>query len=120
MPDPRECRECHEALPKASPGGLCPRCLLGGILGEPDQMTRVLPIMIGLTEAQSIARFLTGTVNSRPCTHDLATTLMAAVGARLEAVVVTELSDGVFSAELFIEAADEGQSDEDVGWGDDD
>jgi bifunctional DNase/RNase len=76
------------------------------LLGEPDEMTRVLPIMIGLTEAQSIARFLTGTVNSRPCTHDLATTLMAVAGSRLEEVVVTELRDGVFFAELFIEAGD--------------
>lgn len=76
------------------------------LLGEPDEMTHVLPIVIGATEAQSIARSFTGAVGTPPCTHDLATTLMAAAGSRLEEVVITDFRDGTFSAELIVETVD--------------
>lgn len=76
------------------------------LLGELDHVTRVLPIMIGSTEAQAIAVSLAGAVPTRPGTHDLTTTLMAVAGSRIDEVVVTELRDGVFFAELFVEAAD--------------
>lgn len=76
------------------------------LLGESEQLTRVLPIMIGPTEAQAIAVALAGAVPSRPNTHDLATTLMALAGSRLDEVVVTELLDGIFHAELFVEVSD--------------
>lgn len=75
------------------------------LLGEAEELTRVLPIMIGSTEAQAIAFALAGAVPSRPSTHDLATTLMALAGSRLDEVVVTELLDGVFFAELFVEVS---------------
>lgn len=76
------------------------------ILGQSGDLTRVLPIMIGASEAQAIAVSLNGEVVERPGTHDLAGTLMAAAGMRLEEVVVTELRDGVFFAELFVESTE--------------
>jgi bifunctional DNase/RNase len=76
------------------------------VLGEFGDFTRVLPIMIGAPEAQAIALSLTGEEPVRPGTHDLTVTLMATAGLRLDEVVVTELRDGVFFAELFVESAE--------------
>lgn len=76
------------------------------VLGESKRPTRVLPIMIGAAEAQSIAMSLAGVVPPRPGTHDLTTTLLSLTGAVVEEVVVTELVDGVFFAELFVEVTD--------------
>jgi bifunctional DNase/RNase len=76
------------------------------LLGDADRPTRILPIMVGIAEAQSIAGSLLQSVPPRPGTHDLTTELMSIAGSRLEEVVVTELRDGIFYAELFVEAAD--------------
>ncbi len=74
------------------------------VLGESDSVTRVLPIMVGRSEAQSIADSLNKVEPLRPNTHDLAASLLVAAGSRLDEVAVTELVDGVFHAELFIES----------------
>lgn len=72
------------------------------LLGETTTPTRVLPIMIGTHEARSIA--LAGVELYRPGTHDLMVDVLEHVGSRLEEVSVTELVDGTFFAELFVEA----------------
>lgn len=76
------------------------------VLGESERPTRVLPIMIGAAEAQSIAMSLAGVVPPRPGTHDLTTSLLSLAGSTVEEVVVTELVDGVFFAELFVEVSE--------------
>ena len=73
------------------------------LLGESDTPTRVLPILIGPAEAQSIAFAASGLTPSRPGTHDLMITLFEKLDSQLEEVAVTELVDGVFFAELFVE-----------------
>ena len=73
------------------------------LLGESDTPTRVLPILIGPAEAQSIALAATGLTPPRPGTHDLMVTLIDKLDSQLEEVAVTELLGGVFFAELFIE-----------------
>lgn len=75
------------------------------LLGEGDRPDRVLPIMVGRCEADAIARAVAGVATARPGTHDLMTDLLSLVDARLEEVAITELRDGVFFAELFVEAA---------------
>lgn len=75
------------------------------LLGEHDRPLRVLPIMVGRPEADSIARAAAGVVPPRPATHDLMTDLLELVDARLEEVAITELRDGTFFAELFVESA---------------
>lgn len=75
------------------------------VLGESERVTRVLPIIIGPVEAQSIADSLNEVEPVRPNAHDLAVSLLVAAGARLDEVAVTELVDGVFFAELFVESA---------------
>lgn len=74
------------------------------LLGETMTPTRVLPIIIGPCEARSISLAVAGLEPPRPGTHDLMVNLIERVGSRLEEVSVTELVDGTFFAELFVEA----------------
>jgi uncharacterized protein len=55
---------------------------------------RYLPIWIGAVEATAIAFAQQGIVPARPLTHDLLKDILAAVGADLEAVMITELRAG--------------------------
>jgi bifunctional DNase/RNase len=61
---------------------------------------RYLPIWIGAVEATAIAFARQGIVPARPLTHDLLKDILQAVGASLEAVMITELRDGVYYADL--------------------
>lgn len=67
---------------------------------------RVLPIFIGAPEATAIAFALEEVVTPRPMTHDLIRTVLDDLGVSVEKVTVTELRDGVFHAELELNAAD--------------
>ena len=72
------------------------------LLGENELTTRVLPIFVGPVEAQAIAIGLQQLVLPRPGTHDLIVEVLEQLGARVTMVVVTELKDGTFYAELEI------------------
>jgi bifunctional DNase/RNase len=61
---------------------------------------RVLPIYIGPEEAKAIALAVEGVVPPRPLTHDLLRDTLAALGADVTRVSVTELRDRTFYAEL--------------------
>jgi hypothetical protein len=61
---------------------------------------RYLPIWIGAVEATAIAFAQQGIVPARPLTHDLLKDVVEALGARLESVLITELRDGVYYADL--------------------
>lgn len=73
------------------------------ILRERVGERRVLPIYIGKPEAASIQWALDGLEPPRPLTHDLIVDLLGALRARLERVVITDVVDGVFHAELVLE-----------------
>ena len=73
------------------------------LLGESAAPDRVLPILIGPAEAQAIAIGLSGFTPPRPLTHDLLVALADASDSRVEQVAITELVDGVFHADLFVE-----------------
>lgn len=62
--------------------------------------SRFLPIWIGTGEATAIALALEGVEPPRPMTHDLLKMVTDALGAIIERVVVTELRDGTFFADL--------------------
>ncbi len=68
------------------------------LLGDPDELTQVLPIFIGPAEAQAIALGLAGVETPRPGTHELMLNLVDQCDAQLERVAVTELVDGTFIA----------------------
>jgi uncharacterized protein len=63
---------------------------------------RFLPIWIGAVEATSIAFALQGVETARPMTHDLMTNLLAALTVSATRIVVTELRDGTFYAEIHL------------------
>ena len=62
----------------------------------------VVPIAIGPTEAGAIATAQAGVVPPRPMTHDLLRDALAAVGAQVRRVEITELVGGVFHAALVL------------------
>jgi bifunctional DNase/RNase len=61
---------------------------------------RYLPIWIGAVEATAIAFAQQGIVPARPLTHDLLKDVLEALGAALDAVLITDLRDGVYYADL--------------------
>ena len=63
---------------------------------------RLLPIWIGMFEAQAIAIELEGEAFERPLTHDLFTNVLETLGRRVEKVEVTRLEGGIFYALLHI------------------
>jgi uncharacterized protein len=70
------------------------------MLREGAERGRVLPILIGGPEASAIHSALEGIVPPRPLTHDLAVTVFEALGATLEKVLITEVREHTFFAEL--------------------
>lgn len=69
------------------------------ILAEEDGPRRV-PIIVGTSEAQSIAIALEKIIPPRPLTHDLFTTFSRAFGIVLQEVFIYKFEDGVFYSEL--------------------
>lgn len=72
------------------------------LLRETAGRRRVVPIYIGGPEAHAIDLALSGTPTARPMTHDLMAEIIESLGGSLERVVVTELREGTFYAELSI------------------
>ena len=64
--------------------------------------TRKLPVIVGAFEAQSIALALESMDTPRPLTHDLIGLFIKEVEAKLVAVRITNLEEGVFYASLDI------------------
>ena len=70
------------------------------LLREADGDHRVLPIFIGAVEATAIAFALQGVVTQRPMTHDLMRDLLGELKVSVERIVITDLRDGTFFAEI--------------------
>jgi uncharacterized protein len=64
---------------------------------------RFLPIWIGAVEATSIAFALQGVETARPMTHDLMKDLLDALTVSVDRVVVTDMRDGTFYAEITLQ-----------------
>jgi bifunctional DNase/RNase len=76
-------------------GSSTPLLLLEEVGGD-----RVLPIFVGAPEATAIAYALQNVATPRPMSHDLLGNVIAALGARLFAVEITELVDNTYYANL--------------------
>ncbi len=72
------------------------------LLREKDGQ-RHLPIWIGGTEATAIATAMEGVTPPRPLTHDLMRSVIDALGALAKKVVITEMRDSVFYADLSLD-----------------
>ena len=61
---------------------------------------RYLPIWIGPVEATAIALGMQGIETHRPMTHDLMRDLLTGLGITVDRIVITELREGTFYAEI--------------------
>jgi bifunctional DNase/RNase len=68
---------------------------------------RVLPIWIGPGEASAIAMELAHVKFSRPLTHDLLKQVIVGLGAELRKVIITQVKDNTYYAELHIYRGDQ-------------
>jgi bifunctional DNase/RNase len=72
------------------------------LLQEVEGARRTLPIFIGPFEASAIAEALQGVQRPRPMTHDLMRDLLVEAGLVPERVVITELRDSTYYAEIHL------------------
>src|ERR1700757_4895125 len=67
----------------------------------------VMPIWVGIFEANAIAIELEKLAAPRPMTHDLTRNLIHYLNARLERVVITEIREDTFFAVLWLRQGEE-------------
>jgi len=67
----------------------------------------VLPIWVGVYEANAIALEIEKVTTARPMTHDLVKNLLMGCEAGIQRVVVNELKDDMFFAVIWLEKAGE-------------
>ena len=63
---------------------------------------KVLPIWVGIFEANAIALQIEKIATPRPMTHDLLKSVVTNMSARVEKVVITDLKDNTFYALIFL------------------
>ena len=76
------------------------------VLLTDEEEKKVLPIVIGPLEAQNIAIPLQGITPPRPLTPDLLKSVIEELGGKPEKVVITDLKDDTYYAELYIKQGD--------------
>lgn len=64
--------------------------------------TDFVPIFIGFDEAASIAHGLDAEDIGRPLTHDLTLDIIEELGGRVERVVISDIEDGTYFADLHL------------------
>lgn len=69
--------------------------------------SRGFPIIIGSNEAAEIDRKVRGQYLERPLTHDLIRLIFEALGAQLTRIVITDLRNGTFYANLYLQQNDQ-------------
>lgn len=72
------------------------------ILREQSGQRRLLPIFIGTPEAQAIALAMQHIETPRPMSHDLMRNMLDEIGVQVERIVVTELREGTFYADILL------------------
>jgi len=63
----------------------------------------VLPIWVGIFEANAIAMQLEKVISPRPMTHDLLKNVIEGLKAEISRIVITDLKDNTFFASIFLE-----------------
>src|SRR5471032_2724617 len=80
------------------PGTNMPIVILKDVAGN-----TVLPIWVGIYEANAIALEIEKVSTPRPMTHDLIKTLLVGLDAGIQKVVVNELKDDTFFAVIWVQ-----------------
>jgi len=73
------------------------------VLLKDPQSEALLPIWVGLYEANAIAMEIEKPQTPRPMTHDLLKNLIHGLNAQVQRIVVTELKDDTFYAVIWME-----------------
>lgn len=76
------------------------------VLLSDQEETQVLPIWVGPFEAQAIALAMQGILTPRPLTHDLLRSLCEKLGVEVKKVLVQDIRDGTYYAELYLRQGD--------------
>ncbi|MBP5498513.1 MAG: bifunctional nuclease family protein [Muribaculaceae bacterium] len=63
---------------------------------------RLIPVVVGANEAQSIVAHMQGAILPRPLTHDLMTSVFHAYGIALEEVMIYRYDEGIFYSHLLL------------------
>ncbi len=71
--------------------------------------TMVLPVGIGFWEAQAIVLKLQGHISPRPMTHDLLKLICGHLQVSVEKVVINDIKDSTFFAEIYLRTEDGGE-----------
>ena len=79
------------------------RCI---VVVEEVKGPRLVPIWIGIFEGGAIAAELTGQEPPRPMTHDLMMSLLKSLRATIEKVVITDLRENTYYAEIHLKSDD--------------
>lgn len=69
--------------------------------------TRLLPIWIGVFEANAIALKLERVETPRPMTHDLIKSFLQELNAKIKKIVVSDIRDNTFFANIYIQKDNE-------------
>lgn len=72
-----------------------------------EEHARILPIWIGIFEANAIALKLEGIDPPRPMTHDLLVNLLGGVNCTIARVAINDLVDNTFFAQIFLQVDSE-------------
>jgi bifunctional DNase/RNase len=83
------------------PNSNSPIVVLKGVDSE-----SILPIWVGAFEANAIALEIEKIVPQRPMTHDLLRNLITEMGCTVSRIVITELKDNTFYAQIELRRAD--------------
>jgi hypothetical protein len=68
---------------------------------EDQKMERMLPIWIGVFEANAISLKIENIETPRPMTHDLIKNILSNLNAKLEKVVINDIRDNTFYATIY-------------------
>jgi len=72
------------------------------VILKEKETNRYLPIWIGAAEADAIAVKLQGVSQPRPLTHDLLQSMVGALGARIQSIIVSDLKNDTFFAKILL------------------
>jgi hypothetical protein len=98
----------HEAAIEMFVGGLVmdPATQAPIVVLKDETGNVTLPIWIGITEATSIASAIKQISMARPLTHDLFYDLLLQLGITVQRIVITELKESTYFAELILGQGD--------------